>query len=271
MQHTHDVSWNKYTVGTTFLDHDKIFTHRLQENTPYVLGVWHGTPFPEKITKIDTSRTSIESMHGRVFHTTSSRGDATFYTTDPSSDIVWREADPLCLYVRTENPFIFHTKSDGVVTATDLVDAIYDVVPVDYHNSISVRSRIEGRFSDRNTLPNADVVDLLSLVNPNSDIPLDDSDIHRKEHSTNDGNNELKNTLNAPGWPPLASHTYQGSGNLKTEVLLRLGYDTIIDNSFDPECRSKGKVHVLIPQSSANKVKCADNTTFDTSTDNIRI
>ena len=236
-----------------------------------MLGVWHGTPFPEKITEIDTSRTCIDSMHGRVFHTTSSHDEAKFFTPDFSGCGGWKQAEPLRLYVRTENPFIFHTKTDGVVTATDLVDAIYDVVPERYHNSISVCPRIEGRFADRNTLPNADVVDLLSLMNPNSDIPFDDSAIHRKEDSTNDGNNERKNTLNARGWPRLTSHTYQGSGNLKTEVLLRLGYDTIIDNSFDPECKNQGKVHVLIPQSSTNKVKFAYNTTFDTSTDNIRI
>ena len=54
------------------------------------------------------------------------------------------------------------------------------------------------------------------------------------------------------------------------EVLQKLGYDVVIDNSFEPDQDPHDiPSHILIPQASAHKVKSVESEGFDTSNPNI--
>ena len=161
-------AFKKYAEGAEVLVPEEITGFPFKEGRSYVLGVWHGTPAPEKVQSIDTAKSDEHGASGKVFYTTSHMSDAEGYA-NPASERHKRDrfdpdVEPLRLYVRTDKPFVMFPASNPVLTGDDIINAVRAVVPIEMQHGLRVREKVEAKLKGRKRLPNIEAQHIISVL-----------------------------------------------------------------------------------------------------------
>ena len=269
-------TWNDYTEGAEVVGVEQLKTANFRKFTPYVLGVYYGTPDPENFHQIDTEPLNAKSCSTgcRIFSTTSDetqarrRANHVEFGETPRADADLVE--PMILHVRTENPFFTRMDGEPSIVVDNLVQAIRKVASSKLVDDDLLKRIIQDKSDGKTGAPNHVATDILTCV--------------EAWVLTNDMNKHWEQAKEAgvpeeEYWGPYDDERcYPGfdlqrhgaTGDFVMEALQHLGYDSMVDNGMTGKWGMLDEVVVRVPQSRVNFIKSDKCKNFDTSISSVQ-